>query len=407
LNSLLLNSWPLPDQAENLMLRAVALARRGKGRTAPNPCVGALLTMGGQVVAEGFHEGPGQPHAEVVAIAQARAKHIDTRQCTLWVTLEPCNHQGRTPPCTGAILDAGIPCVVVGAADSNPHVQGKGAAFLRERGVQVHMGVAETACQDLIADFTTWTHTARPYVYVKLASTLDGRIATRAGDSRWISGAPARRMVHELRGCVGAVLVGSETLRTDNPRLTCRLADCCLADDAPGRRQPLAVVVGTTLPDAAADLFLLRQRPKQTIFWTTAQRASTPKASALRGLGCRVWGLGEEWVDLDAALTRLRGELGVFEVLCEGGGRLAGQLVNLGLVGEWWLFQAPKTLGDEQAVPMLSGAVATRMDQARQWRVADVSRVGEDVLFVLRPAVEPASSRLMLRQDAGATWEER
>lgn len=362
------------------MLRAVELARRGKGRTAPNPCVGALLTTNGQVVAEGFHEGPGQAHAEAAAIAQARAKNIDTTQCILWVTLEPCNHHGRTPPCTGAVLDAGIPCVVVGTADPNPRVPGRGAAFLRERGVRVHMGVAETACRDLIADFTTWIYTARPYVYVKLASTLDGRIATRAGDSRWISGAPARRMVHDLRGRVGAVLVGSQTLRVDNPRLTCRLAD-----DAPDRKQPLAVVVGTTLPNAEADLFLLRQRPDQTIFWTTDRTASSPRAEALRALGCRVWGLGEERVDVDAALTRLRGELGVFEVLCEGGGRLAGDLVNRGLVDEWWLFQAPRTLGDERAVPLLSGAVTPRMDQARQWRFAQVSRVGEDVLFVLRP----------------------
>lgn len=367
------------------MLRAVELAKAGKGRTAPNPCVGALLTMGNQVVAEGFHAGPGLPHAEAAAIAWARAQHIDTTQCILWVTLEPCNHQGRTPPCTETILEAAIPCVVVGAADPNPHVLGRGAAFLRERGVRVHLGVAKTACQDLIADFTTWMQTSRPYVYLKLASTLDGRIATRSGDSQWISSEPSLRLVHELRGRVGAVLIGSKTMWADNPRLTCRLAHNALADNPPDRKQPLAVIVGTTLPDVQADLFLLQKRPEQTIFWTTVQTASTPRAEALRSLGCRVWGLGEDRVDLNAALTRLRGELGVFEVLCEGGGRLAGQLVNLGLVGELWLCQSPKTLGDEQAVPMLSGAVTMRMNQARQWRFAEISRVGEDVLFILRP----------------------
>lgn len=362
------------------MLQAVELARRGKGRTAPNPCVGALLTIGDRVVAKGFHEGPGLAHAEAVAIAQARAKHIDTTQCTLWVTLEPCNHQGRTPPCTRAILEAGIPRVVVGASDPNPHVPGQGAAFLRDQGVDVHIGVAETACRDLIADFMTWVRTQRPYVYLKLASTLDGRIATRTGDSQWISGESSRRMVHALRGRVGAVLVGAGTLRADNPRLTCRHAD-----DGGAEKHPFAIIVGNCLPEADADFFLLRRRPKQTIFWTTSHSSATPAAEALRSLGCQVWGLGKEQVDLNAALIRLREELGVYDVLCEGGGRLAGYLTSLGLVGEWWQFLAPKTLGDEQAVPILSGAVVKSMGQAQKWRYSQVSRIGEDVLLVLRP----------------------
>jgi diaminohydroxyphosphoribosylaminopyrimidine deaminase / 5-amino-6-(5-phosphoribosylamino)uracil reductase len=376
-----LSSLPFPDQAERFMLRAVELALRGKGCTAPNPCVGALLTMNDQIVGEGYHHGPGLPHAEVAAIIDARASRIDTTKCTLWVTLEPCNHQGRTPPCTRAILETGIPRVVVGAADPNPHVSGGGASFLRDRGVDVHLGVAETACKDLIADFTTWVHTSRPYVYLKLAMTLDGRIATRTGDSQWISGESSRRMVHGLRGRVGAVLVGAKTFGQDNPRLTCRLESGAKS----GRSQPLAVVVGTSLPPADGDLFLLRRRPRETVFWTTAAAAASPNADALRDLGCRVWGMGEARVDLPAAMSRLRGELGVYDLLCEGGGRLAGHLAECGLVGEWWLFQAPKTLGDEQAVPVLSGSAVERMDQARQWRFAEVRRAGEDVLLILRP----------------------
>lgn len=377
-----MNSLPLPDQAESIMLLAVDLAQGGKGRTAPNPCVGAVLTLDDRVVAQGFHQGLGLPHAEVMAIANARAKNIDTRKCTLWVTLEPCNHQGRTPPCTRAVLDAGIPRVVAGAPDPNPHVPGGGAAFLRGKGVEVHVGVAETACKDLIADFTTWMRTPRPYVYLKLAATLDGRIATRTGDSQWISSEPSRQMVHELRGRVGAVLVGAGTLRADNPRLTCRLGD---ADAGSEQGHPLAVIVGTSLPDPGADVFLLRQRPGQTIFWTTARVAKSPQAQALRGLGCRVWGLGANLVDVHEGLVRLRGELGVYDVLCEGGGRLAQHFVEQGLVGEWWLFQAPKSLGDEQAVPLLAGAFVERMDQARQWRFAKVRQAGADVLLILRP----------------------
>lgn len=376
-----MKNLPLPDQAERIMLQAVDLALRGKGRTAPNPCVGAVLTINGQIVARGFHQGSGLPHAEVAAIADARSKHVDTTKCTLWVTLEPCNHEGRTPPCTRAILDAGISQVVVGAADPNPHVLGKGISFLRERGVTVHQGVAETACMDLIADFSTWMLTPRPYVYLKLATTLDGRIATRTGDSRWISGESSRRLVHMLRARVGAVLVGSKTLWADDPRLTCRLDAGAKSE----KTQPLAVVAGASLPSVDADLFLLRQRPEQTLFWTTNEAAESPDAHALRKLGCRVWGSGQGRVDLVAAMIRLRGELGVYDVLCEGGGRLAGRLVDAGLVGEWWLFQAPRTLGDEHAVSVLSGVAVERMDQAKQWRFAQIRQVGEDVLLLLRP----------------------
>lgn len=364
------------------MQLAVDLAMRGKGRTAPNPCVGAVVTRGDRVVAQGYHRGPGLPHAEVEAIAEARARNVDTRECTLWVTLEPCNHQGRTPPCTMAVLEAGIPRVVIGTEDPNPAVCGGGVDFLRARGVEVQTGVARQACRDLIADFTTWVRTDRPYVYLKLAATLDGRIATRTGDSRWISGEESRAAVHALRGLVGAVLVGARTFAVDNPRLTCRTME---AEQAGARPQPLAVVAGTRLPDAGQDFYLLRQRPGQTIFWTTNQAAAGPQAEALRSLGCRVWGLGEDRVDMGLALVRLRGELGIYDVLCEGGGRLAGNLVQRGLVGEWWLFQAPRSLGDEQAVPVLSGQVAPRMDQAGQWRFVRIRRSGEDLLVILRP----------------------
>lgn len=380
-----MNSLPHPDLAEQFMRRAVDLAVRGKGRTAPNPCVGAVLARDNVVVAEGYHAGPGLAHAEVEAIAQARAKNEDLTRCTLWVTLEPCNHQGRTPPCTQAILEAGISRVIIGASDPNPHVPGQGARFLQERGVDVHIGVAEAACRDLIADFVTWMQTPLPYVYLKLAATVDGRIATRSGDSRWISGEQSRGRVHALRNRVDAVMVGAETMRADNPQLTSRVNN-----EQDPQKQPLAVVVGTHLPEPNADLFLIRQRPEQTIFLVPADVACTVQSDALRGLGCRIWGFARGsdhgLIDLGAAMARLRSELGVYEVLCEGGGRLAGALVRSGLVGEWWLFQSPRTLGDEQARPVLAGAAVERMDQAGQWRFARIERVGRDVLLVLRPA---------------------
>lgn len=187
---------------------AIDLAERGRGRTAPNPCVGAVLTRGGAAVAQGWHTACGQPHAEVEALHDAAAKGVDPRQCTLYVTLEPCNHQGRTPPCTRAILEAGVPEVVVGCADPNPAVAGGGADFLRGRGVTVRMGVRERRCRDLIADFLIWQTTSRPYSILKLATTLDGKIATRDGKAAWISGEASRREVHRLRTWCQAVIVG-------------------------------------------------------------------------------------------------------------------------------------------------------------------------------------------------------
>ncbi|SDB49614.1 diaminohydroxyphosphoribosylaminopyrimidine deaminase [Desulfonatronum thiosulfatophilum] len=379
-----MNSFPLPDNAEAIMLEAVALAELGKGLTVPNPCVGAVLTRDGQIVAKGYHHGPGQAHAEVEALRDARERGVDPRECILWVTLEPCNHTGRTPPCTQAIIQAGVSRVVVGATDPNPRVVGGGIAFLLDHGVQVVTGIAETACEDLIADFLTWVHTPCPYLYLKLAATLDGRIAARSGDSQWITNAVSRAMVHELRGRAQAVMVGAGTLRVDNPRLTCRGVSGAAPQSS--RFQPLAVVVGSSLPEPGADLFLLRERPMETIFLTTVETASSARADDLRELGVRVWGAGTgDLVDLRSGLVRLRSELGVMDVLCEGGGGLAQHLVSENLVGEWWLFLAPKTLGDAQAVSMLSGSTVERMNGARHWRTARVRRLENDLLLVLRP----------------------
>ena len=400
------------------MLQAAALAEQGKGLTAPNPCVGAVLTREGRIVAQGHHRGPGLPHAEVDVLQDATRQGVDPRACTLWVTLEPCNHTGRTPPCTQAILQAGISRVVVGTADPNPRVIGGGIAHLRDNGVQVVVGVAEQACRDLIADFRTWIDSPRPYLYLKLACTLDGRIATRSGDSQWISNARSREMVHALRKRVGAVMVGAGTFRADDPRLTCRLSE---ADRSPDRladrladqtadqpadppTQPLAIVVGTKLPDLNANFYLLRERPGETIFWTTEAVAESAAAERLRARGVRVWGAGSgECVDLESCLIRLRSELGVMDVLCEGGGGLAQHLITAGLVGEWWLFLAPKTLGDARAVPVLSGAEVPRMADAWPWRTSRVQELDGDLRLVLRPEPTLDHGQDALREEGGCS----
>jgi diaminohydroxyphosphoribosylaminopyrimidine deaminase / 5-amino-6-(5-phosphoribosylamino)uracil reductase len=324
----------------------------------------------------------------------------------LWVTLEPCNHTGRTPPCTQAILQAGIRQVVVGTADPNPRVIGGGIDHLRDNGVLVVVGVAEQACLDLIADFRTWIDSPLPYMYLKLACTLDGRIATRSGDSQWISNAQSRQAVHALRSRVGAVMVGAGTFRADDPRLTCRLPEADRPADqvANPRTQPLAIVVGSKLPDAASNFYLLRERPEETVFWTTETVAQGTAAERLRALGARVWGAGSgDRVDLESCLIRLRSELGMMEVLCEGGGGLAQHLIAAGLVGEWWLFLAPKTLGDARAVPLLSGAEVPRMADAWPWRTSRFREFDGDLALVLRPELPADHGPDASRKEGGCS----
>lgn len=363
------------------MARALELAALGKGSTAPNPCVGAVLVRDGAVVAEGWHQRHGGPHAEVNCLADAKAKGVDASACTLYVTLEPCNHQGKTPPCTRAVLDAGVGKVVVGCADPNPRVEGGGADFLRRRGVDVTVGVQEQACLDMIADFQVWQFTGRTYNILKMAATLDGRIATRSGHPDWVSCQESRAAVHDLRSRVDAVVVGGATLRQDNPRLTVRL------ESRVPDQQPLAVVVTSLLPEPGADLYLIRERPAETIFLTDAVNAASARAETLRSEGVRIWELpsGDECLDLAPAFTRLRAETGCHTVLCEGGGRLAFSLLKQGLVDEFRYFLAPKVLGDAEGIPVFSGACVPSMEKALRLRLAGLQPSGQDLLLTYRP----------------------
>ena len=364
------------------MDQAIHLAEQGRGRTAPNPCVGAVLVRGDEIVAEGWHTACGQPHAEVEALRDAQAKGVDPRECILYVTLEPCNHQGKTPPCTKAILEAGVPEVVVGCADPNATVAGGGADFLRNRGVNVRMGVREQECRDVIADFLIWQTTARPYSILKLATTLDGKIATRDGQAAWISGEASRREVHRLRTWCQAVIVGGGTFRADNPTLTCRLPGY----DGP---QPLAVIVSRSLPDPAQGSNLLSTRPDQTIFWTTEAQSRSLRATRLTDLGVTVWGLPclktqATALDLDAGLQLLRKDRGCRYTLTEGGGHLAGSMKRQGLVDELRIFQAMKVLGDEEARSAFAGRKALSMQDCWEFRLVEQGFFQTDLYLRLR-----------------------
>lgn len=365
------------------MREALSLAEQGRFHVAPNPTVGAVLVRDGRVVARGAHLYAGGPHAEVICLQDAEKNNVNPADCTLVVTLEPCTHHGKTPPCTDAILAAGIRHVVFGLHDPTPQAAG-GAAVLRQAGVQVEAGILEPECRDLIADFLVWQGTERPYVLLKLASSLDGRIATRTGHSQWITGDESRESVHHLRAGVGlaggAVLVGSNTLMSDNPALTARNVNA--------ERQPLACAITSRLPGSNS-LTIFQNRPHETILFTTSAGAASPRAAVLRQIGVRIMGL-EHWkspngVDLHQAMAYLRQEVGCRYLLCEGGGKIGLSLLNAGLVDELHLYLAPTILGDNEAIPLFDGRSPLQLDEACGMRIQNIRMFGKDCRLLLRP----------------------
>lgn len=378
----------------DFMARALVLAERGRGFVTPNPQVGAVLVQDGNIVAEGWHKVFGGPHAEVECLRDAEQRRVSVTGGTMYVTLEPCNHFGKTPPCSRTLLESGVARVVVGCLDPNPVAEG-GAELLRQGGVTVDVGVLEQQCRDTIADFVVYKTMGRPHVTLKLAMTLDGRIASRTGDAGWVSGQASRRCVHRMRAAMQAVMVGGGTLRADDPRLTHRLD---ASDPLSGNPQPLAVIVTRRLPAADATLTLVRERSPQLVILTSLAQADSAAGKALTKRGVRLYGLPElpdGSLDLAPGLTRLRSEARVYTLLCEGGGGLAGSLVAQGLADELVLFYAPKVLADDRAVAGFSGLAVPRMADAAGFRFCDVRRVGEDICLTARPlgtAPEAAAS---------------
>jgi len=357
---------------------ALRLAERGRGRTSPNPVVGALIVRGGRVVGAGFHRALGRPHAEVEAL---RAAGPRARGATLYVTLEPCNHQGRTPPCTEALLAAGIRRVVYGAADPDTHGRTRGAQRLRRAGVRVEEAppAEAAACARALAGYVSRVSRGRPLVTVKVALTLDGRVATRTGHARWITGEAARAHGRLLRARADAVVTGAGTVRADDPLLTAR--------DAAGRpaaRQPLRVIVDARARTSPrARLF----RAAGPVLVAVTAAASAAARRALASAGAEVLVLpgapggaprGGPRVSLPALLGALA-ERGCNDVLVEAGPTLNGALLAAGLADRLALYVAPKLLGSD-ALPAFALAGPARADAATALAVTRTVRVGEDLL---------------------------
>jgi diaminohydroxyphosphoribosylaminopyrimidine deaminase/5-amino-6-(5-phosphoribosylamino)uracil reductase len=351
---------------QRYMNLALQLGRRGMGRVWPNPAVGCVIVNDGVIVGRGWTQDGGRPHAETVALAQAGAR---ARGASVYVTLEPCAHHGKTPPCSDALVAAGVARVVVAMGDPDPRVSGRGIAGLRAAGVQVDVGVlADLAARDH-AGFLSRMLAAKPLVTLKLAGTVDGRIATASGESQWITGPQARRAVHMMRARHDAVMVGAGTLRADDPSLTVR----GLGLDA----KPVRIVVSRALK-LPRDCQLARSAQDVPVWFCHGPDADIAPfaAQGVIGLPCAV-SAGQ--IDPQSLMRVLAGQ-GITRIFCEGGGMLAASLLGAGLVDDLIVMTAGRAIGAE-GTPSLAAMGIGRLAEAPRFALHDLAPLGDDVLM--------------------------
>lgn len=351
------------------MTKALALAARGRGRTSPNPMVGAVIVKDGKIIGAGYHAKAGTPHAEIHALRQAGS---EAKGATLYVTLEPCCHFGRTPPCTEAIIAAGLARVVVAMRDPNPLVCGGGLARLRQAGIEVEEGIMEAQATRLNEAFIKWVTTGQPFVVLKSAITLDGKIATVTGQSQWITGPIARKRVHILRDTYDAVMVGIGTVLADNPHLTVRLPK--------EGRNPVRVIVDSQARTPLTS-HVINDGVAPTIV-AVAEGAPAARVAALMQAGVRIFSLPrhQQGVDLRALFARL-GQEKITSVLVEGGATLAASVLSAGIVDKVCYFVAPKIIGGAAAPGPVGGDGIASLAEAYQLSEITVEQLGQDVLI--------------------------
>lgn len=359
---------------QHYMTQALRLAEKGRGKTSPNPMVGAVVVSQGRVIGQAYHHAAGQAHAEVLALRQAGRRATGA---TLYVTLEPCSHlKKRTPPCAPAVIQSGVRRVVIAMADPNPLVKGKGIAQLRRAGIAVTVGVARREAAALNRAYGYWVRTKRPYVILKAGMTLDGQIATAGGESKWITGLRSRREVHRLRSAVDAVIVGIGTVLHDDPSLTARKPPRLTALAA---TQPCRIVIDSRLRTPRSAKILGQQRKAKTIIVTTK---AAPKARlrlfAKQGLEVLVLPGKGQRVSLTHLLTIL-GQRGMISVMVEGGGELNAAFLNAKLVNRVQLYVAPTLLGGTESKGVIGGASPRRLADAWKLKQVRTRSLGTDV----------------------------
>jgi diaminohydroxyphosphoribosylaminopyrimidine deaminase / 5-amino-6-(5-phosphoribosylamino)uracil reductase len=356
------------DHNIEYMKHAINISKLGASMTHPNPMVGAVIVKNKRIIGEGWHHGPGMPHAEVEALKDCKE---DPSGATMYVSLEPCNHWGKTPPCTEAIIKAQIAEVKLAIRDANCQVCGGGIEKLKLAGIQVTEGLCREEALEINRSFFYHCKTGRPWVIMKTATSLDGKITSANGESQWITGEKARKIVHELRSQVGAVLIGSGTCQKDDPQLTNRIVE-------PVNRQPYKVVLDSALKISLQSKILSYDPDKLWVFCT--DRADSLREEALQALGVQVIhqpGLGR--VDLHQALNFL-GSRGIRSVLVEGGAEIFAGFLQADLVNEYYLFYAPFFIGGVTAKGVIGGAGINALQDAQRFTIKSLDQVGEDVL---------------------------
>ena len=347
----------------NYMERALALAERARGRTAPNPMVGCVVVKNNRIIGEGFHASAGEPHAEVIALQEAG----DVSDATVYITLEPCSHEGRTPPCVNLLTERRPARVITAMQDPNPLVSGRGIQSLREAGIDVEVGLLENAARQLNEAFIKYISTGQPLVIAKCGMSLDGKIATRSGDSRWVTGEESRYRVHQIRDQVDAILVGSRTIMLDDPSLTTRL---------PQRenRNPVRVLLdaGERLD---TDRIVFRTPADAPTWVAVTEEHDYPQADEVLKLPS-----GPGGVDMLCLMQEL-GRREITSVLIEGGGTTLASAFEAGIVDKVMFFIAPKIIGGRRAVSAVEGVGAERMKDVLTLRDMTATPVGRDILI--------------------------
>jgi diaminohydroxyphosphoribosylaminopyrimidine deaminase/5-amino-6-(5-phosphoribosylamino)uracil reductase len=353
------------------MKHALTLAKKGLGKTNPNPAVGCVIVKNGTVIGEGWHKRAGGHHAEVHALEMAGNEACGA---DVYVTLEPCSHTGKTPPCSEALIRAGVIRVVAGMSDPNPLVKGGGLRALQQAGIETLCGVLEDECRAINRLFLKFITTGQPYVTYKCAMTLDGKIASVTGESRWISCEASRRIVHRMRADSDAVMVGVDTIIADNPQLTVRHVR---------GRNPLRIIVDSRLRTPESVAVLSVQMAPGTMIATTETNPKVHARYLKSGARLLVCSAKDGKVDLHDLLNKL-GNLGIHSLLLEGGSRLAGEALRQGLIDECVFFYAPKVVGSDGFSPFAITGI-TDMARSIPFRNLSIRRVGTDIMVTVRP----------------------
>ena len=352
---------------EYFMSRAIELAVKAKGKTSPNPIVGAVVVKNGRIIAEGYHEQAGLAHAEVVALGKAGAK---AKGATLYVTLEPCVHYGRTPPCTDMILRSGIKEVIVGMQDPNPLNSGKGIDLLRQNHIKVQVGFCEDQLRQINESFIKYITKRIPFVTVKVAQSLDGKIATRTGDSKWITSDESRGYAHRIRSQFDAIMVGVNTVRKDDPRL----------DSWFSKKHPIKIIVDSQL-SISQDANLFSGKSQVIVVTLNVRPGQETENRKLLAAKAKILEVKEKdgQINLNDMMKKLA-RMDITSILVEGGGTLVGSLFDGALVDRVLFFVSPKIVGGKEAVSSVMGRGVERMDKAIKLKKIKLRRFGEDML---------------------------